>query len=463
MGEGGGMGADTKKQLLVGGGILAVAIVVAVVLIMMRGEPPQRPADDLAPLVETAAVSLRSGVLEVSATGTVTPMAEIQLTPQVSGKVVWVNPSLVSGGRVQAGELLLRIDPDDFLIRVRQSRADVAQQEVLVMETEQEMALARIEYEAFREREARRGGSAFPSVDDDDYAARILPPDRAAADSGAGVVAPGANPLVFREPQLAAARAALERAEAGLDDARLALERTEVRAPFPALVRSETVDLGSYVTPGQSLAQLVAAEGVEVVAPITRAEAALIPDLWDTTPESPMGATVYVDYGGYVYGWDGQVHRAEAVLDPETRTINVVIRVPGPLSGGYLVGNTEGGLDAGELRPTARPPLLIGDFVTASIDGARLDRYVVFPSRALRRGDSVWVVRDGRLHRVPVRVLRREDGEVAAIAAEIGPGDRVVVDELPVATEGMEVRIESEVSGSTATPDSVSAGAAGSP
>ena len=169
----------TKKQLLWGGGILAVAIVIAVVMIRMRGEPPQREQEDQAPLVETAAVEMRSGAIEVSATGTVTPLAEISLTPQVSGQVVWVNPSLVSGGRVEAGELLVRVDPADYRNRVRQSLADVAQQEVAVLEAQQEVELARTEYEAFRAREARRLERPFPSIDRDDYAARILPPAEA--------------------------------------------------------------------------------------------------------------------------------------------------------------------------------------------------------------------------------------------------------------------------------------------
>lgn len=446
----------TKQQLLWGGGILVGAVAIAAVLIWTRGEPEQRPAEDGAPLVETAAVEFRSGSIEVSATGTVTPLAEIALTPQVSGQVVYVNPALVSGGRVEEGELLLRVDPADYRNRVRQSLADVAQQQVAVLEAEQEMQLARAEFEAFQAREARRDEGALVSIDDDDYAARILPPaeappglpDAFEADAE-GVARPDAQSspglLVFREPQLRAARAALERAEAGLADARLALDRTEVRAPFSALVRSESVDLGSYVAPGQALAQLVAAEGVEVIAPLTRAEAALIPDLWAApSTGDPIEATVHADYGGYLYGWRGRVHRAEAVLDPETRTIDVVIRVPRPVAGGFLVADPAAGLDAGELTPTAPPPLLIGDFVTATIEGARLDRSVVFPSRALRQGDRVWVVRDGRLHRISVQVLQREDGRVAGVAEAMESGDRVVVSELAVATEGMEVRTERE-------------------
>jgi multidrug efflux pump subunit AcrA (membrane-fusion protein) len=458
----------TKTQLLWGGGILVAAVVVAGVLVNLRGSPPERPPEDRTPLVQTAVVEVRSGPIQVSATGSVTPLAEIQLTPQVSGQVIWVNPSLVNGGRVRAGELLVRIDPADYRNRVRQSQADVAQQEVAVLEAEEEVELARIEYEAFQTRESGREGSVLPGIDDDDYAARIVPPvDTPAARPGSapqagaddeGVQAARQGSLLFREPQLDAARAALERAEAGLADARLALERTEIRAPFPALVRSESVDVGSYVAPGQSLAELVAAEGVEVVTPLTRAEAALIPDLWDPSPDAPIEATVFADYGGYRYGWEGTVHRAQAVLDPETRTIDVVIRVPRPMGGGFVVGDPATALDAGELRSAATPPLLVGDFVTATIRGASLDRFVVFPARALRRGDSVWVVRDGVLHRVRVRVLRRGDGDIAAVADAMEPGDRVVVSDLGVATEGMAVRTES-ASEAVATDSAAEAGA----
>ena len=90
-----------------------------------------------------------------------------------------------------------------------------------------------------------------------------------------------AGPLTLREPQLTAARAALEREEARVADANLALARTRVHAPFSGFVRDESVDVGQYVTPGQPLGRLFAADAVEVVVPLSDANAVLIPGLWE--------------------------------------------------------------------------------------------------------------------------------------------------------------------------------------
>ena len=87
--------------------------------------------------------------------------------------------------------------------------------------------------------------------------------------------------LIFREPQLQAARASLKSAEAQLADARLALGRTRIAAPFDGVVRSKSVDVGQYVAPGQNLGALYDTDEVEIVVPLTDAEAALVDGIWE--------------------------------------------------------------------------------------------------------------------------------------------------------------------------------------
>ena len=89
-----------------------------------------------------------------------------------------------------------------------------------------------------------------------------------------------ANPLALREPQLNAARAALDRDEARLADAKLALSRTKVTAPFAGFVQEESVDVGQIVAAGQPVARIFATDAVEVIVPLSDADAALIPGLW---------------------------------------------------------------------------------------------------------------------------------------------------------------------------------------
>ena len=244
-----------------------------------------------------------------------------------------------------------------------------------------------------------------------------------------------ASPLTLREPQLNASRAALDRDEASVAEAKLALSRTRVRAPFDGFVREESVDVGQLVGVGQTVGGLIAAASVEVVVPLSDVDAALIPGLWDaSTAESdePVEARVIAEYGDTRYAWRGHVDRAEATLDELSRTIDVIVRVPDPFASGEPVG------PAGGLNGT--PPLLLGKFVTVEIQGLAPQRYFRVRRAALQPGNVIWAVRDGgTLRIVPVRVLQRGDDEIF-VTGPLEDGQAAVIGGIRYATDGMRVR-----------------------
>ena len=397
------------RRRIVTAAILLGAIAVAVIMVRLRPEPPRRPAGSELPLVTAAPIEAGDGPIRVYGSGSVRPRAEIDVSPEVTGKIVYVNPSFQSGGRVAAGELLVRIDPSDYENRVRQAEADVAAQRVSVLQAEEEARIAREEYGQFQAREARRTAS-----------------------NGASATEP--SPLALREPQLQAARASLARAEAQLADAALALGRTEVTAPFAGIVRSESADIGRFVAAGQSVGRLYASDVVEVVVPLSDGDAALIPGLWELEAgddDRGVRARALNDFGGRRYLWEGYVDRAEAALDEQTRTIDVVVRIPSPFLPGTPV--------EGE-SPIEGPPLLVGQFAQVEIAGAEMDSYFVLPRRALRPGNEVWSVDSGgRVRIVPVTVLQEIEDEVFVVG-DLDAGHSVIVAGLDVATNGMEVR-----------------------
>ena len=396
-----------RRRLLTIAGIMIGAIVVARVMIMLRPEPPRRPPEPESPIVSVETVVAGSGPILVFGSGTVRPHWEIDIAPEVGGKIVAVSPNLQSGGHVSAGEVLVRIDPADYENRVQQAEADVATQRVALLQAEEEADIARTEYEQFRARESRRGNGAAPP-----------------------------SPLVLREPQLQAARAALARAEAQLHDAELVLSRTAVTSPFDGRVRIEVADVGRVVAPGQSLGQIYASDAVEVVVPVSDDDAALIPNLWSLQAgddDRSIPATVTIEYGARRFLWEGYVDRAETALDEQSRTIDVVVRVPDPFSQGQAV---EGDLETG-----VAPPLLVGQFAQVAIDGLELAEYFILPRRALRLGDEVWAIAvDGRVRIVAVDVLQETD-ELLYVIGDFTDGQQVIVAGISVATNGMEVRL----------------------
>ncbi len=109
------------------------------------------------------------------------------------------------------------------------------------------------------------------------------------------------------------------------------------------------------------------------------------------------------------------------------------MRVPSPLSAGRLVSESEGA--------TRAPPLLLGAFVNVEITGASLDSYATVPADAVRPGNEIWVVREGKLAILKVRVIQRSD-EIAYIATPtLSQGGQLVTSNLNAPIDGMRVRV----------------------
>ena len=220
--------------------------------------------------------------------------------------------------------------------------------------------------------------------------------------------------------------------EVRIAGAKLALSRTELRAPFDGFVRGESVDVGQFVAAGQTVGRLLAADSIEVVVPLSDANAAMIPGLWKLRAgdgERRVTARVTARFDDASYVWKGYVDRAEVSVDEQTRTIDAVVRVPNPFSSGVPASGTG---DA--------PPLLVGKFVEVEIRGLAPESYFRVPRAALQPGNEVWTVsEDKTVSIVPVRVLQRINDEAFIIAA-LEDRQLVITGGLQFVTEGMIVQ-----------------------
>ena len=385
------------RSFLVAAVILGASVGVAYLLVSLAPEPARTEPPPQIPFAQTARVTAVSGAIPVYGAGSVRPSAEIDVAPQVGGRVVWVDPGFQSGGRVKAGQTLFRLEEADYLYRVQEARASLAARRVALLQEEEQAAIARDQFELYSE---RQGDTPSPAA---------------------------VNPLTLREPQLKAARAALGRDEALLAAADLALARTRVTAPFDGFVREESVGVGQIVAPGQPVGRLYAADAVEVVVPLTSSQADLIPGLWDLEPgdgDRRVGARVVARYGGGSHAWEGYVDRGETSVDERTRTVDVIVRVPDPFAG-------------------SNPPLLVGAFVEVEIEGLRLDRYFKVPRAGLRPGNEVWLAKEGLVSIVSVQVLQRGDDEVF-VTGGLESGQAVITGGVQFATEGMRVLTDAD-------------------
>jgi len=354
-----------------------------------RPQMEKQKAETPALMVRTLEVKTDSRPVVIRGEGTVKPVEEIDLVPQVDGKVVFVAPSLINGGQFKKGEVLLGIEPEDYELAVTLAQSKVKNAESLLRMAEEESEAAREEW--------------FQLYADD--AGKVKEPP----------------PLVLKQPQLAAARAKLDADKADLKRARLNLERTRITAPFEGRVEREDVDLGQYVRPGEKLATIFSTGSAEIAVPLDD-ESLRWFHVPGFTPGKGSGAsaTIRARIAGTERSWEGQVVRAEGKLDEQTRMVRVVVRVDDPYS--------------------ARPPLAMGLFVSVEIKGHLIPGMAVIPRSALREGNVVWVVdTDARLRFRKVQVARI-DGEQVQIRSGLHSGEQVAVSHLKTVTDGMKVR-----------------------
>ena len=316
----------------------------------------------------------------VSAQGTVRPKREIALATQVSGQVVTASDIFVDGGFFKQGDLLLQLDPRDYEIAVVRAKSRVAEAEQLLA--------------------TERG--------------RVFQAKREWRDLGnkAG------NDLFLREPQLKAAEAAVNAAKADLDQAKLNLERTGIRAPFEGRIRQIQVNLGQYLSVGMNVAQIFAIDSVEIRLPLTTSQSTLLdlPLAPDHDVKLPVLLSTKASGGEHL--WQGNISRTDASIDPLSRVIYGIVDVEKPFE--------------------SDPPLMVGSFVNAEILGRVFDDVVTIPRISLYEKEHVLVVdADQRLKIQPVSVLQYL-GENALVRG-IQSGDIILVARPSYVVSGMKV------------------------
>jgi RND family efflux transporter MFP subunit len=371
--------------------VVAAAVVGAIAMINARPQVETRPPEVLPPLVRVQAVEFVDHSFTVMSQGTVSPRTESQLVPEVSGRVIEVSPSFIAGGFFEADDVLFKIDASDYKQAVSIARAEVAQRKLRLAQEEAEAAVARKEW----------------------------------ADLGEGE----ATPLTLREPQLADARASLEAAEAALEQAQRDLDRTEVRAPYAGRVRNKSVDLGQFVTRGTPIATLYAVDFAEIRLPLPDNDLAYV-DIpldyrgdKDTNPGPSV--TLRADFAGQVFEWQGRIVRTEGEIDPMSRLVHVVAQVDDPYGRG---------------PDPDRPPLAVGVYVRAEIQGREAQNVTVLPRAALHGVNQVWVVdADDRLRFREVSLLR-VTRDVIVVESGLEVGERICLSPLEAVTDGMRVR-----------------------
>jgi len=384
--------------------IVLAAFIIAALLIFnnppeaKRSRPPSKPQLT----VETLALKEAPYQVRLQSYGTVRPRIESQLVAQVSGQIVEVSPQFRNGGFFERGDQLVKIDSRDYEAEVNIAKAALISAEQLLAEEQARSEQALEDW--------RRLGNTTQASD-----------------------------LVLRKPQLQAAQAQVISAKSALDKVQLNLERTRILAPFAGRILNKQVDVGEVVSNNMPLASIYATDYVEIRLPLKNRDLDYI-----RLPESyrfnasqhnePVAVTLYSDLVGDQI-WQGKIVRTEGAIDGTSRQLHVVAQIDDPYG----------------VQATDKQPLKIGEYVTAQIQGVRLENALVIPNSSIYQGSYVYLVAQGRLLRRNIEIAWQNDHE-AIIQQGLITGDQLVLTPLGQVASGIPVKVLNPSASAEAQP-----------
>ena len=370
-------------------------IIMAVAGFIMMGSlkpEPEEKEDAIKAIPVLTALAVQDDVtLKVNVQGEVEAHTEINLVPQISGKISYISPNFVEGGKIRKGEVLARIEATEFELRVIQARANITQAETVVMREKSEGEIARRDWEEL-------GRSGEPSA------------------------------LSLRLPQLAEANAQLESAKAQLAEAELQLERTSLQAPFAGRVADRVLDLGAFVTTGTGLGTIYATDRMDVRLPMTNQdlrEAGL--SLGFAASKDNIGKAVKLsaDVAGYGAEWTGRIVRTDSRFERDSRILFAYAEVIDPFGEGADQG----------------VPLAPGIFVNAQIQGQTLSNIIRIPRSALRGEDTVFIANPDETLSIKKVTVLSSDREHAILSGGIDSGTNVITSPIRGAANEMKISV----------------------
>ncbi len=195
----------------------------------------------------------------------------VRAAPQVAGRVLAV--AVGDNQLVHPGDLLVRIDPSDFQVQVRDARAGLAEAQGRLEQARAQIAVATADADqADAQVDVAQANAVNAAADLKRYttleARAISQQMKDAATASAGGTAAqltaarrravsGRAQVDLNRTQVDTAAAVVDTARAKLDQANLNLSYTELRAAIDGRVTRKSVQPGNYVQVGQQLMNLV--------------------------------------------------------------------------------------------------------------------------------------------------------------------------------------------------------------
>ncbi len=343
-----------------------------------------------------------------NATGDILPLMQVDLFPKVSGYLEKINVNL--GDSVRQGQVVAQIDQKDFVHKVRETEAKVAQAKAALDEIE---AGTRTEEIRQAEEAVKQAQSRFENAkthrermdalykkqiiskrdfDNAETECSVFEAQLASSQERLKQLREGA-----RSEERQGSRAKLKEMEAILAQELDRLHNTTITAPFTGEITRRYVDAGALVSPTTPLVTLVHTETLKVVAYVLEKDISLV----------KVGMSVKIRTESYPdRTFEGKIVRINSALDVATRTLQAEIHIP---NANRLL--RPGMFAKMEIALSTRAGALTVPRVAVIEDG---------------KDQVVFIVENGQAVRKPV-VTGIEQGDKVEVLQGISEADRIVI------------------------------------
>ncbi len=375
-----------RRWLIIGGVVVVIALLLWWLWPSAAETPPQqaggRPAFGAfgGPTpVRVAPVERDEFEVYTKALGTVTPLNTVNVRSRVAGELVEIH--FEEGQRVKAGDLLAVIDPRAYEVALQQAEGTLQQNRALLQN-------AQLDLDRYR--------GLFA---DDSIAKQTLDTQQALVNQYKGTLA--AN-------------------QAAVNEAKLNLQFTKIRAPIDGRVGLRQLDQGNLVAANDTTPLVVITQTQPIAITFTLPENELPPVISRFRRGEELSVQAW-DRGERTLLGEGVLESLDNLIDTTTGTLKMKARFD----------------NEAEL-------LIPNQFVNARLRVETLPDAVLIPSAALQfgsRGNYAYVV--GEDSKVELRVLEvgPSNGDRTVVVNGLNPGERIVMEGTDRLRDGSEVEV----------------------
>ncbi|WP_299002403.1 efflux RND transporter periplasmic adaptor subunit [uncultured Shewanella sp.] len=283
------------------------------------------------PEVELITVTPNDYQTHIIGYGEAKPQYSLTLTSEVSGQIDLLSPIFETGRQLKKGDHIAAVNKLKYQQAVANAQVLVANAQVALLEEQRKGVQSKMEWEH------------------------------------SGIKGQPDSKLVLREPQLIAAKAVLSHAQSELALAQRNLKKTQITAPFNALIVHSNLQPGRYLQIGSKIGTLYSIDQLEVNIPLSAEQWGTIGDISTFSQTQKQVSLINTQE---TQKWQGYIDRIELHHHQNHRQRSLIVTVDNPLN--------------------QTPALLPGTFLEVHIKGQILESIWKLPASSLSQAGDIW-------------------------------------------------------------------------